>query len=171
MSSLSTVVGQPATIQWASQQMAASCSFPHSLGGDPATTIQSDIAEDVSTGVSFTVVPVETSDTGLKAYITINQQLAQDHEWAQVNTECRLPVGKSSSASIRAFETFKWGEPNKLAFSDGSEMLVTVSKEYKAAGIDYSKMKAAIANTDQKALDLAKIDAEHALDAKAARKQ
>lgn len=156
ISSVSTLVGQPALIQRSSQQMKASCSFPHSFGGDPATIIQAKIEEGVSSGITFSVLPVETSETGLKAYVTINQEVAQEHEWAEINKECKLPVGKSSTASIRTFETFKWEEPKKLKFTDGSEMILTVSKEYKTAGIDYPKLSAEFHRDYQKAQDLIK---------------
>ncbi|KZN20665.1 MULTISPECIES: hypothetical protein [Pseudomonas] len=147
VSSITALVGQPTPVGMKTHEMASTCNFQNEVPGFPGKPSQSTFAVDASTGISFTFLPVEATDTGVKAYVSYNQNSAQDQEWAVISKDCKLPVGKTSSAGISVFETFKWGEPTKLTLPDGSVVVATVSK-FRKAGMDYSKLSSALQRPD-----------------------
>jgi hypothetical protein len=132
LSSVTASVGQTVPVGLKTHGMASTCEFQSEVPGSPGTPFQSTFTVDVSTGISIAFLPVETTDAGVKAYVSYNQNSAQDPEWAVISKDCKLPVGKTSSAGISVFESFKWGEPTKLTLTDGSVVVATLNKTNKA---------------------------------------
>lgn len=147
VSSITASVGQPTPVGMKTHEMASTCKFQNEVPGFPDKPSQSTFAVDVGTASSISFFPVETTEAGVKAYVSYNQNSAQDQKWAVISKDCKLPVGKTSSVGISVFETFKWGEPTKLTLSDGSVVVATVSK-FRQAGMDYSKLSSALQSAD-----------------------
>lgn len=119
------LIGSPVVIQQGGDnKMSAMCTFKHDLAGTP---IKSTYGLDTSTVMTTTVLPIERTTTGIKAFIAISKQSAQGQDWAVINKDCKLPVGTTNSTGISLLDNFDWGKPTKLKLSDGSSVVVTIS--------------------------------------------
>jgi hypothetical protein len=127
-------MGLPTPLQNNNNAISASCSFKSDLAGTP----KAEYNVVHSAGLNTMVLPVERTETGIKAYITISTQSVKVQEWAVISHDCKLPVGQTGAAGISMMDTFKWGEPAAIKLSDGSVVVVTANK-IREAGINYKK--------------------------------
>lgn len=123
--SVTTLMGHPTPIQWGHQKKSSTCSFAQDVVGTP---IETTFSVDSITGTATTFLPLEQNAKGLKAYVTISRESAQNQEWAVINKDCKLPVGTTNSTGISVIDTFSWGVPTILKLSDGSEVIVTANQ-------------------------------------------
>lgn len=119
------LMGIPTPIQQVRQKMSSACTFTRDTAGAP---MKLEFSLDTSTGMTTTVLPIERTAEGLKAYVTINKQSAQSQDWAVISKDCKLPVGTISSVGFSLVDTFDWGQPTKLKLSDGSVVVVQVNQ-------------------------------------------
>ncbi|MBJ2214042.1 hypothetical protein JFT64_18535 [Pseudomonas carnis] len=118
--SVTTEMGKP-TLWESINKMSSACSFTSDNAGTP---IDSEYSVDVNSGMSASVLPLERSKAGLKAYVSISKQASEDQNWAVINQDCKLPVGTTNSVGINLVDIFAWGKPTTLQLSDGSVVVV-----------------------------------------------
>jgi len=126
------LMGEPTPLQQSRHEMSSTCTFTTDIAGIP---IKTEYSSDTSTGMTTTVLPLERTETGLKAYVTISKLSAQNQDWAVINKDCKLPVGTTNSAGISLIHTFEWGQPTRLKLPDGSVVVVKATQA-RSAGIN-----------------------------------
>ena len=128
--SLTALMGYPSTMQHKLQENRAECFFKQDVDG---VSVTSTYSVDSAAGMTTTVLPIERSAKGIKAYVSISIQSAQNQELVAISKDCKLPVGVTSTAEVSLMDTFTWDAPTKLKLSDGSLVVVTARKDSQAA--------------------------------------
>lgn len=121
---ITTLMGEPTAFQQRDVGKSATCSFKSEFG----STIELTINGSYPLGLSASVFPVESDVSGVKVFLDISKTSGTASTLAVITKDCQLPVGDSSTMRIGKLETYKWDEPTRLKFSDGSFVTVTVSK-------------------------------------------
>lgn len=135
------IIGSPSKIDL--RTMASSvCEFTTPV--DASSTFEATVSAEMATGISGTFIPLERTQSGVKAYISITNQTAESMQTAAITSNCTLPVGASTTASISVVATFEWGKPTKLKLSDGTVVTVAALDRNKQVGMDFKKLGAAL---------------------------
>lgn len=120
------VMGSPTPLQLNRQEAMTTCKFPRDLAGMP---IQTTYSVDGSYGTTAMILPLERSESGLKAYVTVSKQSSDVQKMADINKGCQLPIGGTSTIGTSSIATYRWGVPSEFKLSDGSTVIITAKKE------------------------------------------
>ncbi len=118
------VIGDPSSFELSGKKREATCRFGSGFGG---ATAETTVNIDAGSGVSVLILPLERTDLGVKAFVSVNKQSIENYKWALINKDCSLPIGKTSSEGFGVVKTFSWGESEMLELSDGSAVVVTAN--------------------------------------------
>lgn len=134
------LIGSPSKIDL--RTMAASvCKFTTPV--DAPSNFETTVSAEMTTGISGTFIPLERTQSGVKAYISVTNQTAGAMKTAAITNNCTLPVGTSSTASVSVIDTFEWGKPTKLKLSDGTVVTLAALDRNKQVGMDFKKLREA----------------------------
>lgn len=117
-------VGVPTPISHSVNELSASCDFR-----SESTGIKHSLSLEAAHGLNAVILPLESSDAGVKAFIKIDKNSAPGQKLAVINKDCKLPTGKTTSVGVSMVDTFKWAEPTKIELPDGSIVLIKANKK------------------------------------------
>lgn len=120
---ITTLMGEPTAFQQSNAGKSSTCTVKSEFGGTIELT-----SKLASLGLSASVFPVESDASGVKVFLDISKTSGSDSTLATITKDCQLPLGASSTVRIGKLDTYKWNEPTKLKFTDGSYVTVTVQK-------------------------------------------
>ena len=121
-------MGQPNALMGSydnADKFATTCNFKSS---NPEFPSQTSFSVDTGTVLNGMALPMELTESGVKAYLSFDKQSSKDLTWATVSPDCKLPVGELHNAGVSLVGTYKWGVPSKIKLSDGTVVIVTVNK-------------------------------------------
>lgn len=121
---ITTPMGEPTAFQQSDVGKSSTCTFKSEFG----SIIELTIKGSYPVGLSASVFPIESDASGVKVFLDISKTSGTDSTLATITKDCQLPVSSSSTVRIGKLDTYKWNEPTKLKFADGSFVTVTVLK-------------------------------------------
>lgn len=113
--SVTTTLNNSAFVSHARNDSRVACKFENSLD---STISEIEVVSEVSNQYSFIIVPIESTDEGIKTILSIENINNSNTEIVKINDECSYPVGEKKTINKRMIETFKPDETKTIQLGD-----------------------------------------------------
>lgn len=125
--SVTTTLNEPTSISRSRNSARIACDFEKNID---STTSEIEVLNDTSNQYSFIIVPIESTDEGIKTILSIENIDDSNIETVKINDECSYPVGEKKTINKRMIETFKPDETKTIQLGDKEvKIKMTVIKQ------------------------------------------
>ncbi|MDU8543630.1 hypothetical protein [Pseudomonas syringae group sp. J248-6] len=93
-----------------------------------SSTADTQFSVDLSSGIYTIILPFESDERGVTAYVSITKRSAIIEKTADVSGSCKLPIGVNTSTGATYLGQFPWNTAVPVKFADGSVVNLTANQ-------------------------------------------